>query len=78
MPSTKCIPGPYRFFFYSFDCVEQKHVHVQRDIMICKFWLETISLAKNSGFSPKELNVIRKLVISHSQQITVAWHEHCG
>jgi hypothetical protein len=31
MPSIKNIPGPYRFFFYSFDCNEPKHVHAQRE-----------------------------------------------
>ncbi|MGH8475067.1 MAG: DUF4160 domain-containing protein, partial [Methylococcales bacterium] len=30
--------------------------------MLCKFWLEPIHLAKNGGFSPKELNTIRKLI----------------
>lgn len=27
MPSVKDLPGPYRFFFYSFDCNEPKHIH---------------------------------------------------
>jgi hypothetical protein len=78
MPSIKSISGPYRFFFYSFDCGEPKHVHVQRDKLICKFWLEPIVLGKNAGFSPKELNVIRKLIETHLSKILEAWHEHCG
>ena len=78
MPSIKNIPGSYRLFFYSFDCGEPKHVHVQRDKLICKFWLEPIYLGKNGGFSPKELNVIRKLIETHLPKILEAWHEHCG
>jgi hypothetical protein len=78
MPSIKNIPGPYRFFFYSFDCSEPKHVHVQRDKLLCKFWLEPISLGKNGGFSAKELNAIRKLIEIHLPEILEAWNEHCG
>jgi hypothetical protein len=29
MPTVKGMAGPYRFFFYSFDCNEPMHVHVQ-------------------------------------------------
>jgi hypothetical protein len=38
MPTVHGIPGPYRLFFYSFDCYEPKHVHVRRERMVCKFW----------------------------------------
>ncbi|MGA1197132.1 MAG: DUF4160 domain-containing protein [Candidatus Latescibacterota bacterium] len=62
MPTIKNIQGPYRFFFYSFDCNEPRHVHITRDKMTCKFWLDPISLCKNWGFSPHELNTIRQLI----------------
>ena len=78
MPTVKGIPGPYRFYFYSFDCIEPKHVHVQRDKMICKFWLEPLSLSKNHKYSRKELNKIRKLIETHYDKIIEAWYEHCG
>ena len=57
MPTVKDIRGPYRLFFYSFACDEPKHLHIQRDKLICKFWLEPITLSKNSGFSPKSLTL---------------------
>ena len=78
MPSIKNITGPYRFYFYSFDCGEPKHIHVQRQKLLCKFWLEPVCLAKNGGFTPKELNAIRKLIKSNLTKIQEAWHEHCG
>ncbi|MGH8601474.1 MAG: DUF4160 domain-containing protein [Gammaproteobacteria bacterium] len=78
MPTVKNIRGPYRFFFYSFDCSEPKHVHIQREKLICKFWLEPISLSKNHGFSAKELNSIRRIIESNLSEILEAWHEHCG
>jgi hypothetical protein len=37
--------GPYRFYFYSHDLVsEPPHVHVDRDDLSAKFWLEPVSL----------------------------------
>ena len=77
MPTVKDIPGPYRFFFYSFDCNEPMHIHVRREKMTCKFWLEPIVLCKNHGFSPHELNQIRQLIQSHFVTLVEAWREHC-
>jgi hypothetical protein len=41
--------GPYRFFFYSADGGEPPHVHVQRDDMIAKFWLQPVRLDDSRG-----------------------------
>ncbi len=78
MPTIKGIPGAHRFFFYSFDCNEPMHVHVQREGMMCKFWLEPVTLSRNYGFSAKELNQIRKTIKTNLVRIMEAWHEHCG
>ena len=78
MPTVKGIPGPYRFFFYSFDCSEPKHVHIQREKMICKFWLDPISLSQNYGYAPRELNRIRQLIETYYNKIDEAWYEQCG
>lgn len=54
MPTVHKVPGPYRLFFYSFDCNEPKHVHVRRERMVCKkFWLEPV-ISFNESFSPAE------------------------
>ena len=78
MPRVQGIPGPYRFYFFSLDCNEPKHVHVQREAMVCKFWLEAVELAANHGFSARELNVIRGYVRRYLERIHEAWDEHCG
>jgi hypothetical protein len=78
MPTVKGIPGSYRVFFTSFDCAEPIHVHLERDAKTCKFWLEPLSLARNHGFSARELNTIRRLVSDHRTKIVEAWREHCG
>jgi hypothetical protein len=77
MPTVKGIAGPYRFYFYSFDCNEPKHVHVQRERSVCKFWLEPIALSNNYGFSPKELNTIRQIISSNRSRLLEEWDGHC-
>ncbi len=37
-----------------------------------------VALAWNHGFSARELNDIRRLIVEHEQAIIGAWHEHCG
>lgn len=78
MPTVKNIPGPYRFFFYSFDCNEPMHVHVRRERMVCKFWLDPVALSKNRRFPPRELNRIRRIIYDNLDTIIEAWYEHCG
>jgi len=78
MPTIKNIPGPYRFYFYSFDCNEPEHVHVQRENRVCKYWLRPVALSRNEGFSARELNQIRAEVVRNIERILEAWHEHCG
>jgi hypothetical protein len=78
MPRVAGIPGPYRFFFYSFDCNEPQHVHVRRERAVCKFWLDPVALGYNNGFSDKELTRIRRTIVDHLDHIQEAWNEHCG
>jgi hypothetical protein len=78
MPTISDILGPYRFFFYSFDCNERMHVHVQRERMICTFWMQPVTLARNYGFAAKELNTIRTIITRNRNKIMEAWYEHCG
>lgn len=78
MPTIPGIPGPYRLFFYSFDCNEPKHIHVRHERRTCKFWLEPVVLGVNNGFSAKDLNRVRKIIIDYHDRIMEAWNEHCG
>jgi hypothetical protein len=52
MPTVKNIPGPYRFFFFSFDCNEPEHVHVQRENKVCKYWLTPLALGERIESNP--------------------------
>lgn len=78
MPTVRGITGPYRFFFFSFDCNEPRHVHVRRDKAVCKFWLDPVSLASNNGFKQRELNRISAIITDNLDVIREAWDEHCN
>jgi hypothetical protein len=70
--------GPYRFYFYSHETNEPPHVHVDRDDLSAKFWLQQVGLARNLGFSPKELRRLHKLVSQHQAALLETWHGHFG
>mgnify|MGYP003386724476 FL=1 len=70
--------GPYRFFFYSGDRDEPKHVHVEREDNIAKFWIDPVRLQKSGGFSRPEIVRIMKTTQEHSKEIMEAWHEYFG
>ncbi|MBV9107795.1 MAG: DUF4160 domain-containing protein [Gemmatimonadetes bacterium] len=78
MPTIRGVPGPYRIFFYSFDCNEPMHVHVERERLKCKFWIDPVTLASNDGFAPRELNRIRGVILENLEKIRRAWNEHCS
>ncbi len=61
MPTVLTV-GPYRFHFYSHEPNEPPHIHIDRDNLSAKFWLEKPALARNFGYSPIELNRLSKLV----------------
>lgn len=77
MPTIKGIPGPYHFFFYSFDCNEPAHVHVRRERATCKFWLDPVALADGRRMSARELMHVRRIILEHRARIQEAWREHC-
>ena len=70
--------GPYRFFFVSLDYDEPPHVHVQRERMVAKFWLDPVTLDKAGGFTPHELNHIGKLVQEKLDVLLERWHAFFG
>ena len=70
--------GPYRFYFHSHEPNEPPHVHIDRDDLSAKFWLEPVGLARNLGFTPKLLRWIQKIVIENQVGFLEAWHGHFG
>jgi hypothetical protein len=70
--------GPYRFYFYSHEPNEPPHVHVDRDDLSAKFWLDPVELARNLGFRAHELNRLERLVQENRRDFLEAWNEHIG
>ncbi|MCA9185447.1 MAG: DUF4160 domain-containing protein [Pirellulaceae bacterium] len=70
--------GPYRLYFHSHESNEPPHIHVDRDDLAAKFWLNPVELARNLGFTPKELRRIQKLAIEHQIVLLEAWHGYFG
>ena len=70
--------GPYRFYFYSHEPNEPPHVHIDRDDLSAKFWLQPVGLERNLGFSSQDLRQLQKLVIRHQAALWKAWHGHLG
>ncbi len=60
---------PYRFFVVSLDWAEPPHVHVRREKMVAKFWLEPLALERAGGFSRVELNAMARLVQEHRERL---------
>jgi len=70
--------GPYRVYFFSHEPNEPPHVHVDCYEMSAKFWLEPVGLARNYGFSARELRRVEALVRSNQRLLLEAWHGYFG
>ncbi|MEM9883521.1 MAG: DUF4160 domain-containing protein [Planctomycetota bacterium] len=70
--------GPYRFYFYSHEPNEPPHVHVDRDDLSAKFWLEPVELSRNRGFDARSLRGLLSLVQQHREQLLEAWYDFFG
>ncbi len=68
--------GPYRFFFYSADRQEPRHVHVERDDCHGKFWLDPVRLHDSVGFRGPELGALEAQVAARADQLRKAWDDY--
>jgi hypothetical protein len=70
--------GPYRFYFYSYDCDEPRHMHVDRERLSAKFWLDPdVSLVANYGYSRRELREIESLIRLNLRRLRDEWDTFC-
>ena len=75
MPTVLRI-GAFRFFFYSNENGEPPHIHIQRERMLAKFWLQPVTLASSTRFSSKELKKLEALVNENKDTLLEAWNEY--
>jgi len=78
MPTSLRV-GPYRFYFYAYDCHEPRHIHVDRDNKMAKFWLDPeVYLAESYGYSARELREIERLIHDNLETLKNEWDNFCG
>jgi hypothetical protein len=70
--------GPYTFAFFASDGAEPRHIHVKRDRLGAKFWLQPVSVSKNTGFPEHELREIERGVVHHQAMFVRAWDDFFG
>ncbi len=68
----------HRFYFYSHEPNEPPHIHVDRAGETVKFWLQPLGLARNSGFSPKELGDLTTVIRERQHDFLEAWNGYFG
>lgn len=74
MPTVLEIEG-FRFFFYSGDRGEPRHIHVRKGDALAKFWLRPVSLASSEGFRTREITHIFRLVMANEELLKEKWDE---
>jgi hypothetical protein len=77
MPTVLRI-GAYRFFFYSSDWNEPRHIHVECGDSKARFWIDPVRLDRSSGFGGAELNKVQTLVDEHVADLRRSWDEYFG
>ena len=70
--------GPWRCFFYSHEGTEPPHIHVARERLEAKFWIEPVALASSSGFSAHELREIQRMIKTRQRFFLEARHGYFG
>ena len=67
--------GPHRLFFYSGDRDEPRHVHVERDNHVAKFWLDPVTLERSGGLRRADIRRVRRLVEDNRAILVEAWDD---
>ena len=68
----------FRFFFYSNEGTprEPAHIHVEKDQMEAKFWLNPeVRVAYNDGYDARTLRELLAIIEANKDRIERAWNE---
>jgi hypothetical protein len=77
MPTVMRI-GPYRFFFYSNENDEPRHIHVKAAENEAKFWIDPVELQWNEGFNNRQLTQIERHIQDNHAYLIEMWDEFFG
>jgi len=70
--------GPFRFFFYSNEGHEPRHIHVQSGDGEAKFWLQPLERAWSHGFHERQLSQIERHISNNMAYLIESWDEYFG
>ena len=60
------------------DGSERPHVHVERDNLEAKFWLNPVMIADGGNFRSVEINRIARIIEERRDQFMGAWDDRFG
>ena len=67
----------FRFFFFSREGTEPRHIHVEQAERYAKFWLEpAVLLEESRGFHSSDLLRIHNLIEENREVFRLKWDEH--
>jgi hypothetical protein len=69
--------GPYRFHFWAQNCDEPIHVHVEREGMTAKFWVDPVAVARAGHYPAHEIRRIEQIIEKRQAEIIRKWHDFC-
>ena len=68
----------YKFRFYALDRGEPPHVHVVKDGKSLKVWLERMEVARNVGYTDREIERVLAVIAEHRKEWMEAWNGFFG
>ncbi len=75
MPEALRLRG-FRFFFFSREDHEPRHIHVEHAEKYAKFWLEPVEIAESRGFRDHELTTVLRMIEDYRDEFIRAWNQH--
>jgi hypothetical protein len=70
--------GGFRFFFFSNEGSEPRHVHVESGRGYAKLSLNPVEVVMSIGYNGKELSAIKQLVKEHAGPFEEKWDAYFG
>jgi hypothetical protein len=70
--------GPYRFYFFSEEndaSHEPPHIHVRSGDGVASLWLAPVRIRDFQGYTPREVERIRRIVVADRALLMRRWHE---
>ena len=64
---------------YSYDGKEPRHMHVDREKLSAKLWLDPdVRIAENLGYGRQELRELERIACQNIELLRREWDEFCG